>query len=93
MKLTIKEYVASDGRCPFRDWLDAVDHSVKARIQARVLRFETGNLGDHKSIGGGVLETRLMFGPGYRIYFGKQGRSVILLLLGGTKGSQGQGRS
>src|SRR4029453_12927495 len=88
MKLTIKEYVASDGRSPFRDWLDALDLSVKARIQARVLRFETGNLGDHKSVGGGIWEARLMFGPGYRIYFGKQGRSMILLLLGGAKGSQ-----
>jgi putative addiction module killer protein len=77
MKLTIKEHVASDGRSPFRDWLDALDLSVKARIQARVLRFETGNLGDHKSVGGGVWEARLMFGPGYRIYLGKPGRSGI----------------
>jgi len=47
-----------------------------------------GNLGDHKSIGGGLWEARVMFGPGYRIYYGKEGLSIILLLLGGDKSSQ-----
>jgi putative addiction module killer protein len=61
---------------------------VRARVQARVLRFELGNLGDHKSVGSGVWEARLAFGPGYRIYFGKDGESVILLLLGGAKSTQ-----
>ena len=88
MKLIIREYVSADGRSYFREWLDALDIRARARIQARVLRFETGNLGDHKSVGGGIWEARLMFGPGYRIYFGKEGRSVILLLLGGDKSSQ-----
>ena len=59
-----------------------------ARIQARILRFENGNLGDHKTVGDGVWEARLDFGPGYRLYFGKHGISVILLLAGGEKGSQ-----
>ena len=62
----------------------------RARIQARVLRFSTGNLGDHKSVGGGVWEARLMLGPGYRIYFGKDGNSIIVLLTGGEKSSQSQ---
>jgi putative addiction module killer protein len=53
-----------------------------------VLRFELGNLGDHKSVGAGVWEARLAFGPGYRIYFGRDGESIILLLLGGAKASQ-----
>jgi len=61
---------------------------VQARIQARVLRFELGNLGDHKSGGGGVWEARLDFGPGYRLYFGQDGAVVILLLCGGDKSTQ-----
>ena len=88
MKLTIREYLSVDGKNHFRVWLDALDIPVKARIQARILRFEMGNLSDHKSVGAGVWEARVMFGPGYRIYFGKEGRSVILLLLGGDKSSQ-----
>lgn len=88
MRLVIREYLTADGTSPYRTWLDTLNPPVRARIQARVLRFEVGNLGDHKSLGGGVWEARLPFGPGYRIYFGKVGRSVILLLLGGAKGSQ-----
>ena len=60
----------------------------RRRIQARVLRFENGNLGDHKNVGGGVWEARLDFGAGYRLYFGKDGAAVILLLAGGDKASQ-----
>ena len=88
MKLTVREFVAPDGTSPFRTWLDQLALTVKARVQARILRFEAGNLGDHKSVGGGVWEARLPFGAGYRLYFGKSGRSVILLLLGGDKASQ-----
>ena len=88
MKLVIREYLTAEGKCPYRAWLDTLPPSVRARVQARVLRFEMGNLGDHKSVGGGVWEARLAFGPGYRIYFGKVGRSLIILLLGGHKGSQ-----
>ncbi len=88
MNLPIKEYLSADGGSYFREWLDSLAVSAKARIQARIFRFERGNLGDHKSVGGGVWEARVMFGPGYRIYFGKEGRSIILLLLGGDKSSQ-----
>jgi putative addiction module killer protein len=88
MNLTVREYVSFDGRNYFRKWLDSLVIPVKARIQARIFRFEIGNLGDHKSVGEGVWEARVMIGPGYRIYFGKEGRSIILLLLGGDKSSQ-----
>jgi putative addiction module killer protein len=88
MPLTVREYETADGRNPFREWLATLDRGVSARIQARVLRFETGNLGDHRSVGAGVQEARLMFGPGYRVYFGQDGRSLVLLLAGGTKASQ-----
>jgi putative addiction module killer protein len=88
MPFRIREFVNSEGRSPFRDWLDQLDGVTRARIQARILRFELGNLGDHRAIADGVWEARLTFGPGYRVYFGKAGKVVILLLVGGDKSSQ-----
>jgi putative addiction module killer protein len=88
MTLSVREYETADGKVPFREWLATLDRTVRARVQARVLRFETGNLGDHKSVGGGVQEARVMFGSGYRIYFGQEGASLVLLLVGGTKATQ-----
>jgi putative addiction module killer protein len=84
VSFVVREYVDDSGRIPFRDWLSELD----VAIRARVLRFETGNLGDHKEVGGGVWEARLDFGPGYRLYFGRSGREVVLLLTGGDKKSQ-----
>jgi putative addiction module killer protein len=68
--ISIQEYVTPSGRLPFREWLDTLSLSVKSRIQVRIFRFESGNLGDHKSVGDGVLEARFNFGPGYRVSFG-----------------------
>jgi putative addiction module killer protein len=93
MALTVREYLTADGKSPFRAWLDSLTVAVRARIQARVLRFEMGNLGDYKSVGSGVWEARMMFGPGYRIYFGKDSESIIVLLVGGDKGSQSKDTS
>jgi putative addiction module killer protein len=86
--LTIREYLTAEGKSPYRTWLYGLDTSIRARVQARVFRFETGNLGDHKFVGSGVWEARCPFGAGYRLYFGKAGLTVILLLLGGDKSSQ-----
>ena len=86
--LTIREYVTAQGTSPFRTWLGHLDITVRARIQARIFRFETGNLGDHRAVGSGVWEARCNFGPGYRIYFAKPGATILLLLLGGDKASQ-----
>src|ERR1041384_3343197 len=88
MALTVREHLTADGKSPFRQWLNSLTKAVGARIQARVLRFELGNLGDHKSVGEGVWEARLDFGPGYRIYFGREGTVVVLLLCGGDKSTQ-----
>jgi putative addiction module killer protein len=88
MTLAVREYLAADGANPFRVWLASLDISARARVEARVYRFEAGNLGDHKSVGGGVWEARCQFGPGYRIYFGKHRSTTILLLCGGDKASQ-----
>ena len=84
----VREYVTSDGTSPFRKWLAGLALETRARVQARVFRFESGNLGDHKTVGDGVWEARLDFGPGYRVYFAKAGRTLILLLVGGDKRSQ-----
>jgi putative addiction module killer protein len=90
MRITVLEYVDSQGESPFRAWLLKLDRPVAARVQARIQRFESGNLGDHKSVGQGVWGARMPFGAGYRVYFGKQGSAIVLLLLGGDKGSQTQ---
>jgi putative addiction module killer protein len=84
----IVQYIDSNGHIPYRRWIRELDVAVQARVQARVLRFEQGNLGDHKDVGRGVWEARLDFGPGYRVYFGRDGVDVILLLVGGDKKSQ-----
>jgi putative addiction module killer protein len=88
VNFVVREYVDSVGRIPFRDWLAGLDLTTRARVQARILRFEGGNLGDHKEVGGGVWEARLDFGPGYRVYLGRRGRELVLLLTGGDKRSQ-----
>jgi len=60
MKHQIKEYVTSGGKSPYRQWLESLDAPVKAKVQARIFRFELGNLGDHKSVGKGVWEARII---------------------------------
>lgn len=88
--MDLEIYQNRDGNEPFLEWLFAIKNKVTAaRIRSRLRRIEeTGNLGDHRSVGNGVYEFRLQFGAGYRIYFGKIGNDGILLLRGGDKGSQ-----
>lgn len=73
----------------FASWLDALrDIHARARVQARIERMATGNFGDMKSVGEGVSELRIDYGPGYRVYFTKRGSQLIILLVGGDKSSQ-----
>lgn len=84
----IIEYATESNRVPFREWLAGLDIRTRARIQARVFRFESGNLGDTKPVGAGLFEARLDFGPEYRIYMGIAAGRLIILLGGGDKRSQ-----
>ena len=82
-------YQTRRGKEPFTEWYDALrDVKTQARIRNRLRRVEAGNLGDCKSVGAGVSELRLDFGPGYRVYFGEVGDRVILLLCAGDKSTQ-----
>lgn len=74
---------------PFREWLDELkDRRSRAAIDARLLRLRLGNFGDSKSVGGGVRELRVHRGPGFRVYFAEDGDRIVVLLLGGVKGTQ-----
>jgi putative addiction module killer protein len=73
----------------FRNWLRKLrDDKAAARIIARMRRLEQGNPGDAKPIGGGVLEMRIDYGPGYRVYYARRGPIVVVLLCGGDKRTQ-----
>ncbi len=89
MKWTIVIYESRAGKSPFAEWLsDLRDIKARAIIRARLNRIELGNFGDCKGVGGGVFELRIIFGPGYRVYFGKQGEFLVVLLCGGDKSTQ-----
>ena len=85
----IEEYLTTEGRSPFSEWLNGLnDRKARARVRVRLDRLSLGNFGDCRSLGGGLYELRIDYGPGYRVYFGEVGDRAILLLIGGTKRSQ-----
>ncbi len=82
-------YISQDGSCPFTTWLnDLRDRQARAKIRKRLDRIELGNLGDVKPVGEGVMELRIHYGPGYRVYFSQAGSRIVLLLCGGDKKTQ-----
>lgn len=87
MKHEIKVYV-ENGRCPFDEWHGRLDTRLAARVDRYVLRLAGGNFGAVKALRDGVSELRLDFGPGYRVYFGMDGKTLVILLGGGDKRTQ-----
>jgi len=83
----IREYTESD-RSPYRDWFEGLDDVTALRIQRYLRRLEARNFGAVKALQAGVFEVRMDFGPGYRVYYGREGRTIIILLGGGSKRRQ-----
>jgi putative addiction module killer protein len=86
--LEVRYYLTKDGRSPFEEWFSSVDSGARAKLVAAVSRLEQGNTSNVKSVGEGVLEYRIDSGPGYRMYFGRDGATLVILLTGGTKKRQ-----
>ena len=88
VRFVVKEFITDKQHNPFREWLESLAIPIKAKVQARIFRFENGNLGDVKNVGSGVWEARFNTGPGYRVYFGINEQTIIILLGGGDKKTQ-----
>jgi len=88
MMIELREYLDRNGRSPYAQWFDSLDAPVAAKVASALIRISQGNFSNVKGVGGGVLEYRVSFGPGYRIYFGKDGELLVVLLAGGTKKRQ-----
>jgi len=92
MESTLREllnYETEDGKCPFEDWLlDLRDLAARAIIRKRLNRVRMENLGNTRALGSGVSKLKIDFGPGYRVYYGEDGPTIVVLLLGGDKSSQ-----
>jgi putative addiction module killer protein len=87
--MELLRYQREGGGEPFTEWLASLrDKAAEARIRVRLLRLEAGNFGDCEPVGDGVAELRIHVGAGYRVYFGRHGKSVVILLCGGDKASQ-----
>lgn len=84
----IRYYVAADGQQPFATWFADLDGVASAKVTRAIVRLELGHFSNVKSVGEGVFEYRIDFGPGYRVYFGQDGQTVVILLTGGTKKRQ-----
>ena len=84
----IRYYVAPSGLQPFAVWFADLEPVARAKVTRAIVRLEQGNFSNVKTVGEGVLEYRIDFGPGYRVYFGRDGEALVILLTGGTKKRQ-----
>jgi putative addiction module killer protein len=88
VRVEILEYLELNGCSPYAGWFDSLNPPAAARVAVALARLSPGNFCNVKSVGSGVHECRIDFGPGYRMYFGRDGERVVLLLGGGTKKRQ-----
>lgn len=86
--IATREYLDEQGNSPYAKWFDSLNAHAAAKVAIAVYRLEQGNFSNVKGVGGGVFENRIDFGPGYRIYFGKDGDQLIILVGGGSKKRQ-----
>ena len=86
--IDVREYLDRRGHSPFGAWSDNLNKEAAAKVAAALVRMQQGNFSNAKGVGAGACEYRIDFGPGYRIYFGKDGERVVILLGGGTKKRQ-----
>ena len=86
--VTIREYLDLNGRSPYAKWFNRLNSPAAAKVATALIRMEQGNFSTSKGVGEGVFECRIDFGPGYRIYFGKDGDNLVILLGGGSKKRQ-----
>jgi putative addiction module killer protein len=88
--IELREYLTADGRSPYTVWFERLNREAAVKVAAALARMQQGNLSNAKGVGAGVHEHRIDFGPGYRIYFGKHGDRMVILVGGGTKKRQQQ---
>ena len=84
----IREYHDRGGHSPFREWYDRLNAEAARKVTTALHRVGLGNFSNAKSVGAGVCECKINFGPGYRVYFGEEGEEIVILLGGGTKQRQ-----
>jgi putative addiction module killer protein len=86
--IDIREYNHQSGRSPYADWFNRLNAQAAAKVATALTRLGQGNFSNVKGAGSGVFECRIDFGPGYRVYFGKDGERLVILLGGGAKKGQ-----
>ena len=88
--IEIREYVDESGKSPYAIWHDRLNARAAVKVSTALYRLEQGNFSKTKGVGAGIFEYKIDFGPGYRIYFGKDGERIVIILGGSTKKRQKQ---
>jgi putative addiction module killer protein len=86
--IEVREYLDSEGRSPYGDWFDRLSAPAAAKVATALTRLSAGNFSNVKGVGSGLFEYKIDFGPGYRVYFGKDGETMVILVGGGAKKRQ-----